>query len=151
MSAPAPRRRARELLLRALYQSEICGDSIAETWAGLEDASLLPSDARQYADQLSATLDARLQEVDAALRPELEHWRLERLGSTDRGVLRVAAAELLFEPATPARVVLDEAVEIAGRFGGESSGAFVNGVLDRLARRARPGELEAARVPEAGE
>lgn len=151
MSARPPRRRARELLFRALYQSEICGDPLRQVWAETGGARQLPPDARRYADGLAASVGAKLPEVDAALRPELENWRLERLGATDRGVLRLAAGELLYEPGTPARVILDEAVEIAARYGGESSGRFVNGVLDRLARRLRPGELDASPVGREGE
>ncbi len=150
MTGVSPRRRAREALFRALFQAEICGDPLRETWETLELRGQLPSDAQAYADALAARLGEGLPEVDAALRQELENWRLERLGATDRSTLRVAAAELLYRTETPARVVIDEAVEIAARFGGASSGAFVNGVLDRLARRVRPGELEASPVGEEG-
>ena len=80
-------------------------------------------------------------EVDRELAQAAEHWPLERLAATDRSVLRVAVAELLGQLGTPARVVVDEAIEIARRYGSEDSGRFVNGVLDRLARRLRPDEF----------
>jgi N utilization substance protein B len=79
--------------------------------------------------------------VDRALAEGAEHWSLQRLAATDRAVLRLATAELMSRPGTPARVVLDEAIEIARRFGSAASGSFVNGVLDRVARQLRPGEL----------
>ena len=69
------------------------------------------------------------------------HWELDRLAATDRSVLRIATAELLGRPGTPARVILDEAIEIARRFGSEESARFVNGVLDQVARTLRPGEV----------
>jgi N utilization substance protein B len=79
--------------------------------------------------------------VDAVLVAALDRWPLERLAATDRAVLRIAAAELRARAGSPARVVIDEAIEIARRFGGEGSGGFVNGVLDKLARALRPEEL----------
>ncbi|HKA24762.1 MAG TPA: transcription antitermination factor NusB [Candidatus Eisenbacteria bacterium] len=142
MSETGPRRRAREILLRVLYQSEIAGDPLDKTWREVAEEEHLPSEARAYADDLCAVLDGRLAEVDAALRRHLEHWSLERLGATDRGVLRLATAELLVMRGTPAKVVLDEAVDIARKYGRDESGDFVNGVLDRVARELRPGELE---------
>jgi N utilization substance protein B len=77
---------------------------------------------------------------------------MERLAATDRSVLRLATAELLHLPGTPARVLIDEAVAIARKYGREESGRFVNGVLDRLARDTRPGELDDvnAALPEEG-
>jgi N utilization substance protein B len=146
VTSAQPRRRAREAVFQALYQAEICEDTLAATWAGVPQRAQLPSDAQSYADELIRILSERLTEVDAALRPQLENWRLERLGTTDRGALRLGAAELLFVDGTPARVVLDEAVELASRFGGDASGAFVNGVLDRLARRTRPGDFQPSTV-----
>jgi N utilization substance protein B len=138
------RRRGRELVLRALYQAEVCGDRLAATWEGALAEVRLPSETRAYAGELCRAIEARSGEVDAALRRHLEHWSFERLGSIDRAVLRLAAAELLVLRDTPARVILDQAVDLARRFGGEESGPFVNGVLDRLARELRPGELKEA-------
>jgi transcription antitermination protein NusB len=88
-------------------------------------------------------LGARGAEVDAILKGAAEHWSLERLAATDRAVLRAAVAELIARPGTPARVVIDEAIEVAKRFGAEESGRFVNGVLDRAARELRPAEFSA--------
>lgn len=146
MTSPQPRRRAREAVFQALYQADVCGDALPAAWEGVPERNQLPSDAKAYADALVRLLAERLTEVDAALRPQLENWRLERLGITDRGALRLGAAELLFVAETPSRVVLDEAVELASRFGGDASGAFVNGVLDRLARRTRPGDFQPSAV-----
>ena len=80
-------------------------------------------------------------EVDELLQSAARNWELDRLAATDRSVLRIATAELIGRPGTPARVILDEAIEIARRFGTEESARFVNGVLDHVARRLRPGEV----------
>ena len=136
-----PRRRAREIVFRLLYQAELTRDSIASGWAQAEDAALLPDEARAYADELVRALEDDAAGIDRRLEAALEHWKLDRLAATDKSVLRLATAELAHLRGTPARVILDEAVHIARRFGREDSGRFVNGVLDRVARELRPGEL----------
>jgi len=89
-----------------------------------------------------ALLESGAARVDGSLAEALdERWTVARLAATDRAVLRVAVAELLARPGSPARVVLDEAIEIARTFGSDDSGGFVNGVLDRAARRLRPAEF----------
>ena len=135
------RRRARELAFRVVYQSDLTSDSCAETWRALRVAERLTDDQAELVSDVVECLGRRGDEVDLALAKSAEHWSLPRLAATDRAVLRLATAELLARPGTPARVVLDEAIEIARRFGSEGSGAFVNGVLDRVARQLRPGEL----------
>jgi N utilization substance protein B len=135
------RRRARELAFRVVFQSDLTRDGYAESWSALRQAEALSADQRQLVEDVVGLLETRGAEVDAALAGACAHWPLERLAATDRSVLRVAVAELMARSGTPARVVLDEAIEIARRFGSDDSGAFVNGVLDQVARRLRPGEM----------
>ena len=150
MSSSSPRRLSREMVARALYQSEICGDSLAEAWKNLKEKDGLPSDARDYATDLCGVLQERREEIDTLLLPLLQNWTFDRLGVTDRGVMRMAAGELLAMNQTPARVVLDEAVAIAAKFGGGGSGSFVNGILDQMARQLRPGELDEVELDRRG-
>lgn len=135
------RRRARELAFRVVYQADLTSDSCAETWRALSQTERVTDDQAELVADVVACLGARADEVDRALSAGAENWSLARLAATDRAVLRLATAELMARPGTPARVVLDEAIEIARRFGSEASGSFVNGVLDRVARQLRPGEL----------
>jgi len=135
------RRRARELAFRVAYQADVMGEPVGEAWARARDAEPLSDDQRELIDDVLRLLAGRGEEIDAALREAARHWELERLAATDRSVLRMATAELLGRAGTPARVVLDEAIEIAKRFGSEESGRFVNGVLDRVVRTLRPDEL----------
>lgn len=95
----------------------------------------LPGDAegRPYADQTVRGVMARLGEVDDRIRGASHNWRLERMTRVDRNVLRIGTWELLEHVDVPRAVILDEAVELAKRFGTEESGKFVNGVLDRIA------------------
>jgi N utilization substance protein B len=133
------RRRARELAFRLAYESDLSGDPIGEVWERVREENPLTDDQRELVDDVVKTLGQRGTEVDARLSEAAEHWTLDRLSATDRAVLRAAAAELLSRPRSPRAVVLDEAIEIAKRFGSDGSGSFVNGVLDRVARSLEPG------------
>jgi transcription antitermination protein NusB len=90
-------------------------------------------EGRAYADEIVRGVVASFEQVDQLIRTSSTNWRLERMARVDRNLLRLAAWELLSRPDVPRAVILDEAVELAKRYGGEESGAFVNGVLDRLA------------------
>jgi N utilization substance protein B len=81
---------------------------------------------------------AHLAEIDQKLAESAENWRLPRMATVDRNVLRMGAYELLYNKETPAAVAFDEAIELARRYGSAESAAFVNGVLDRLRREAAP-------------
>lgn len=135
------RRQAREVAFKVAYQGALTGDGYAATWTAVGAEAPLSDDQRELVEDVVKLLEARVAEVDAALVAACAHWPLERLAATDRAVLRVAVAELMARPGTPVRVVLDEAVDLARRYGSAESGGFVNGVLDQVARRLRPEEL----------
>jgi len=141
--ATGARRRAREVAFRVAYQSDIAGDPVADAWRlRRESEERLTRDQLELVEELVGGLASRAGDVDAELSASLDpRWPLARLAATDRAVMRVAVAELLVRPGSPARVVLDEAIELARTYGSEESGAFVNGVLDRAARRLRPAEF----------
>jgi N utilization substance protein B len=141
--ATGARRRAREVAFRVVYQADIAGDGYGQAWAlRREQEAKLSADQLELIGDVVALLEANARRVDAELQSALEdRWTVARLAATDRAVLRVAVAELLARPGSPARVVLDEAIEIARTFGSDDSGGFVNGVLDRAARRLRPAEF----------
>jgi len=129
------RRRGRELALQMLYQREVAGadmDQVVSTFRDLQEA---PDAPREFAVALARGVVERMEEVDAGLREFADNWRLERMAAVDRNLLRLAVYELLFHPETPPAVVIDEAVEIAKRYGSERSSKFVNGVLDGLLHR----------------
>lgn len=136
-----PRRKARELVLRVLYQSEITGEPVAEV---VDDAlgQFEPTgEVRTFARSLCFAADERRAEIDRLLADHSRNWALERMASIDRNVMRSAVAEMMAFGDTDARVILDEAVSIARRFGTDDSGRFVNGMLDRIARVLRPAEF----------
>ena len=110
---------------------------LARYWRSFEDdeaqSSELEPDARQFADALVIDLVERIDAVDELLRKCSTNWRLERMPRVDRNVVRIGTFELLARADVPRAVVIDEAVELAKRFGGDESAKFVNGVLERVA------------------
>jgi transcription antitermination protein NusB len=132
----AGRRAAREAALQMLYQCEVgragAFEAIASYWPSREAEGALDDSYRDFADGLVRGTLARVAEIDALLSTHARNWRVERMAVLDRLVLRLGTYELLAEPDTPARVVINEAIELARRFSGEEAAAFVNGVLDAV-------------------
>ena len=133
------RRKAREFALQMLYQSEASGTPMAEVAASFWEGRDAAAEVRAFADRLAGGTVTSLGEIDAILSESLENWRLERLAIVDRNILRLAVYEFLHETETPPIVVIDEAIEVARRFGGEDSSQFANGILDAVRKK-----LEAA-------
>jgi N utilization substance protein B len=129
------RRKGREAALRILYFIDVSAVSVAQAlksyWGHLAE----PSEPieQEFANDIVRAYAERQEEIDGLIRSSSHHWRLERMPIVDRNVLRVAIAELQTMSDIPKRVTLNEAVELAKRFGSEGSGSFVNGVLDRIA------------------
>jgi N utilization substance protein B len=137
------RRRARELAFRLLYEMEMTGDAPPTVLHAEDLEEKLAPPVRTYAAELLERVAGHRAEIDTVIARHARRWSLERLAATDRAVLRLAVAELLYEPDVPGRVVLDEAIEIARRFGDRNSGGFVNGVLDAVWREIDPEKKEA--------
>lgn len=136
------RHRAREAALRALYQAEVGHVPLPQALAlvaqdGDDDSLSLDAPARAFAERLAAGVAASAVALDAEIAPHCTNWRIERLAMLDHLVLRLAVHEWLSEPATPPRVVLSEALELARLYSGEAAVRFVNGVLDAIYRRLR--------------
>jgi transcription antitermination factor NusB len=108
------------------------------------EACAATSDILDLADQLTRGVMLSLDELDAHIGQASTNWRVSRMALVDRNILRLACHELLAMPETPAKVILNEAIEIAKRFGTAESRAFINGVLDKLAARVRPQDLPPA-------
>jgi len=133
------RTKARECAFQLLYQREISGDPMDVVREGFWRLRSGTPQMRAMAERLALGSDERSAELDALVAEAATHWRLDRIAPVDRTILRLGAYELTAEQATPAAVVLDEAVELAKRFGEADSPAFVNGVLDAIRRRVRGG------------
>jgi N utilization substance protein B len=135
------RRRAREFALQALYQSDISGSPGAEAvpglWSGQVDGGLEAKAADgsevAFCEEVVAGVDAKREEIDGLIEQASENWRLSRMPVVDRNILRLATYELIGCPEVPASVSINEALELAKRFGDKSSRAFINGILDKIA------------------
>jgi N utilization substance protein B len=129
--AAISRSRCRELALQVLYQAEYLGHRQGEVirfYRHFRERDQVPA----YLTKLVEGVAAHQEELDALIRQHSEHWRLERMAAVDRNLLRLALYELLHQSEVPAKVVINEAVELAKRYGSEESGSFINGILDRI-------------------
>lgn len=131
-----PETKARARALQLLYAWELSGRPSIETVAArLGRAGATRSDGLDRGADLAAKAIAGLPDFDQRVAEAAEHWRLERVGVVEKNILRLALAELA-EGQTPPRVVIDEAVKLAHWFAGAKAPAFVNGVLDAVARNS---------------
>jgi len=144
----AGRPKARDLVMRVLYEADVTGDDPQ----GILELSFgrfrFTEDGRCYAESLVAGYLRDRDRVDRTVQEHLENWDLARLGILERAILRLATTEILHLEETPARVILDEALRLAHRYCDDGSAAFVNGVLDPIARNARGAELPRRSVSE---
>lgn len=130
------RRKSRELALQLLFQSEINYEKDPHTLLkglfAIEGMGKEKLAACDHAQDLFLNIWEKKAELDSLIEKVSENWRMSRMSHVDRNILRMATYELLYGKDTPAEVVLDEAIEIAKRFGTEESGSFVNGILDKI-------------------
>jgi transcription antitermination protein NusB len=164
------RRTAREMAIQMLYQSDLGGSALphiiatfdlaeylAREAAGPRKKGPLTAEEREEIDRARKRVDEAFEyaqtlvrgaldnqeKIDDLIRSQADNWRLERMPAVDRNILRLAIYEMMFEKDTPKLVVLDEAIELAKKFGSEQSGRFVNGLLDGLLKQHTfPGTLK---------
>jgi N utilization substance protein B len=126
------RRRGREAALKVLYSLDLNPDSRSDACNQVLDYGDVPENIREFTRELVEEALGRLDEIDGHIRNASLKWELSRMAAVDRNVLRLAVSELTGSTPKPVRIVLNEAIELAKKFGGEESGTFVNGVLDRV-------------------
>ena len=126
------RTRAREVALQVLYQDDLNpGSNPADSRRFLAAAPARTTELVEFARSLVSGVRRNRAELDELLAQTADNWSLERMAATDRNVLRLGAYEILYSD-TPDRVAINEAVELAKRFGSGQSAQFVNGILDRF-------------------
>lgn len=131
------RTRARSWVLQVLYAWELAGSGPLRDFARETLRGRRVSDRyRPYIDRLLGLLEENLGEIDPLLQRTIPNWRLERLTTIDRNILRIGAAELLHADDVPGKVAITEAIRLADKYGSEESARFVNGVLDAVYRRS---------------
>ena len=126
------RRRAREIALQVLYQLELCqGDgkeSLDLYWENFKPTVK----AREFCQRLIEGVSQHRDEIDHLIEENSENWTLRRMAMVDRNILRMATLELLHCPDIPFKATLNEAIELGKKFGADDSGAFINGILDKI-------------------
>lgn len=127
----ARRTRAREIAMQVLYQDDLNPHQKPAVADQYLQSRLRGAELVEFARSLVAGVRRNRQELDTVLSETAEHWSLGRMAATDRNVLRIGAFEILYTD-IPERVAINEAVELAKRFGTRQSAQFVNGILDRL-------------------
>src|SRR5580658_3878074 len=136
------RSRGREVALQLLFQREHNPKMDRAALERFTQERIKEEPIRKFCLFLYDGVVSKLAEIDPKLSASAENWRLARMPTVDRNILRLGAFELLFMQDTPAAVAFDEAIELARRYGTADSSAFINGVLDRLRRESGSQESE---------
>lgn len=126
------RKKARELVLKCLYAFESTGEPIDSVVAGLIADSDLSDESRLYADRLFRMVVKMTPQLDQRIERFSENWRLERIAMVDKNILRLSICEMVSFPDIPARVAVNEGVELAKKYSSRESSKFVNGILDAV-------------------
>ena len=136
------RTKARELALQLLYQADVTSAGVKELvddfFAMTANAEEEPS-VRAFATELATSVGDNLVAIDETIAMSATNWQLNRMATVDRNILRLASFELLFRDDIPPKVAINEAVELAKKYGDLESGKFVNGILDKINKTKNPG------------
>ncbi len=137
------RRKARECALQILFEVDF-NDNITlyelntEYWSHQK----IEAETREYADWLVSKIVENRSMIDENIQAVSKKWRLDRMAAVDRNIMRIAVCELLFQPSLVPAIIINEAVEVAKRYGGEDSADFINGVLDAVCKIIRKQGIE---------
>ena len=131
------RRYGREIALKILYQLDTSGRPLPEIEENTFQNEHVTEGIKEFACELAQGAMDHLLEIDSSLSHIATHWKINRMAVIDRNILRVAFYELQYNPKTPASVIINEAIEIAKKYGDSKSYQFINGILDKAAKELR--------------
>ena len=134
------RRRAREYAVQALYALDLNPLPVADFLKLFWEMNPCRQNVQDYATTLIRGTMKRREEIDELISEHSSNWKIDRMAVTDRNILRLGTFELLDEPSVPSSVVINEAIEIAKKFGTTDSATFINGVLDSIHHKLQPKE-----------
>ena len=126
------RRRSRELAIKILFHLEFSRDDPGIAFDLICNNFGASEDVKPFSKELVSGVCVHLKEIDSLIGNSSKNWRLERIAKVDRSILRLAAYELLYRDDIPPKVSINEAVDLGKKFGTEESGAFINGILDKI-------------------
>ena len=130
------RTRARELVLQALYQLDLQGDDFIPEIGNFVSDEEEDASTAQFAIKIAKGVVVEIEVIDNTIRKVAQNWDIERMAVIDRNILRMATHEILHMDEIPPKVSINEAIELGKRFSTKNSGAFINGILDRIKTRA---------------
>ncbi len=137
-SSKAERRAARALILQILYEIDVAHHETAQVLADHLEEAEFEEAAERFVRGMVLGVKQHAAELDEYIHKVAPEWPVEQMAAVDRNILRVAIYELLYQPDTPLRVAINEAVELAREFGSESSRRFINGALGTFAKEYTP-------------
>jgi len=130
------RRLARECALQLLFQFDVSGDEIQEAvehyWQ-LKDKASVP--VQEFCERIARGCAENAEKIDAIITENADNWRIGRMAVVDRNIMRIAIYEFIYEEDIPPKVTINEAIEIAKKFGGPESTQFINGILDAVHKK----------------
>lgn len=129
------RRKARELALQMLFQHDLSGNAPDTIVTTFEDLQKSKPNTREFAVKIFRGTVDNLTSIDDMIQQQADNWRLSRMAVVDRNIIRMSVYEFLHETDTPKLVIIDEAIEIAKKFGTQKSSQFINGILDGILKR----------------
>jgi transcription antitermination protein NusB len=141
------RRLSRELVIQFLYLTEMNEGEMANQLKAFWESNPCQEDVQSFTEDILNDIFDHKKEIDARLEKYSDNWTLSRMAVIDRNLLRMAASELMYSKTVPPKVAIDEAVEIAKKYGTEDSPNFINGVLDRILKELKPDVPQASLNP----
>ena len=138
------RRRARELAMQALFYMDTQQNGSPQMLERFCENFSLPVKVRPFFMKLVNGVLAAQPQIDDIIERFSKNWRVQRMSCVDRNVMRVAVFEMLFCPDIPPKVSINEAIDVAKKFGTEESGAFINGIVDSIRIAIEKGDLQTA-------
>jgi N utilization substance protein B len=129
------RRKARELALQMLFQHDMSGNAPDMIVTTFDDLQKSKPNTREFAVRIFQGTVNHMTEIDDMIQAQAENWRLSRMAVVDRNIIRMSVYEFMHENDTPKLVIIDEAIEIAKKFGTQKSSQFINGILDGILKR----------------
>jgi len=129
------RRKARELALQMLFQHDMSGNTPEMIITTFEELQKSKPNTREFATKIFTGTVENIASIDDMIQAQAENWRLSRMAAVDRNIIRMSVYEFLHEDDTPKLVIIDEAIEIAKKYGTQKSSQFINGILDGILKR----------------
>ncbi len=139
------RRKGRECALQSLFQIDVSGETAESVFPLFWEEREEQQEIKDFTERIVKGVGENIAQLDSIIAEHAEHWRLNRMAIVDRNILRIAIYEFLYEADTPLIVIIDEAIEIAKKYGSEESGAFINGVLDAVKKKVEDGRVQSVR------